>query len=178
MNGSNIFLLAETIKLQMERIKVLFVCLGNICRSPLAEAVFNHKVKGKKMELLVEADSCGTANYHVGDPPDHRTIANARKNGVSIRHTGRQLAEDDLEYFDFILAMDSSNQQNILRLSNAGNHRHKISLMREFDPAGKGMDVPDPYYGSERDFQEVFDILDRTMDSFIANLEDILNAKA
>jgi len=155
----------------MDSVKVLFVCLGNICRSPLAEAVFKHKIKGGRLESLVEADSCGTANYHVGDLPDHRTIANAQKNGVTIKHLGRQLCADDLDYYDLILAMDNSNHQNILRLSKAGSHRDKVKLMREFDPNGKGKDVPDPYYGSERDFQEVFDILNRTMDSFIAHLE-------
>ena len=72
----------------MERVKILFVCLGNICRSPLAEAVFKHKIKGTALEKLVEADSCGTSNYHLGDPPDSRTIANALKNGVSITHLG------------------------------------------------------------------------------------------
>jgi protein-tyrosine phosphatase len=151
--------------------KVLFVCLGNICRSPLAEAIFKHKIKEKELESYVEAESCGTANYHVGDAPDPRTISNAFKNGVMIQHHGRQLKSYDLEYFDFIFAMDESNYQNIIRLDNTGEHGHKISLMREFDPAGTG-DVPDPYHGTERNFQEVFEILNRTIDNFIRHFQE------
>jgi len=145
--------------------KVLFVCLGNICRSPLAEAIFNHKVKERKLEALFESDSCGTANYHIGDSPDARTIRNAEKNGVAITHRGRQLSERDLDRFDLVFAMDESNVRNIFRLSNAETHANKIQLMREYDPTGTG-DVPDPYYGGEQGFQEVFDILDRSIDAF------------
>ena len=155
----------------MEKVKILFVCLGNICRSPLAEAVFKHKIQQKNLGKFIEADSCGTANYHVGDSPDARTIANALKNGVRMNHTGRQLKSDDLAHYDFIFAMDVKNHQNILRIENADNHQHKIRLMREFDPNGKG-EVPDPYYGKEEHFQEVFDILNRTMDNFIQHLEE------
>lgn len=154
----------------MSKVKILFVCLGNICRSPLAEAIFHHKIRARQLGHLVEADSCGTANYHVGDSPDERTIANATKNGVNISHRGRQLTEEDLDYYDYILAMDKSNQSNILRLAQE-HHTSKIKLMRSFDPAG-GLEVPDPYYGTERDFQEVFDILNRTMDKFIDQLHE------
>lgn len=150
---------------------ILFLCLGNICRSPLAEAIFKHKIGRSALASLVEADSCGTANYHVDDTPDPRTMANAQKNGVSIQHLGRQLNDGDLARFDFIFAMDESNYHNILKLDAQQQHRHKISLMRTFDPFGAG-DVPDPYYGTEQNFQEVFDILDRTMDNFIKYLEE------
>lgn len=156
----------------MEKVKVLFVCLGNICRSPLAEAIFKDKVKRKNLDRFIEADSCGTANYHVGDTPDERTVRNALKNGVTINHYGRQLAVDDLDYFDFILAMDNSNHSNIKRLVYADHHHDKIALMRTYDPLGKGKDVPDPYYGTEHDFQEVFEILDRSVEQFILHLEE------
>lgn len=154
----------------MKKVSVLFVCLGNICRSPLAEAVFKNKISQKGWENFIDADSCGTSNYHIGDSPDQRTIANAMKNGITIDHCGRQLTAQDLEDFDYIMAMDNSNYRNILLLLDNEEHTRKVRLMREFDPMGKG-EVPDPYHGGEENFQEVFDILDRTMDEFLNYLE-------
>jgi protein-tyrosine phosphatase len=154
----------------VKKIKVLFVCLGNICRSPLAEAIFKHKVRERGLEEQIFSDSCGTANYHIGDRPDPRTIANAEKNGVQIDHCGRQLSASDIAAFDYVLAMDSSNFMNIHRLVNDEKHKPKIQMMRDYDPKGKG-DVPDPYYGSEKNFQEVFEILDRTLDAFLDKLK-------
>lgn len=149
--------------------KILFVCLGNICRSPQAKAIFNHKINEKGLVKEYMGDSCGTSNYHIGSSPDSRTIKNSQKNGVPIDHAARQLSEHDLETFDLILAMDQSNYENICRLPSAARQLHKIKLMREFDPHEQG-DVPDPYYGSEKDFQEVFDILDRSIDNMIASI--------
>jgi protein-tyrosine phosphatase len=155
----------------MEKVRVLFVCLGNICRSPLAEAIFKEKVKQAGLEKWIEADSCGTSNYHIGGSPDPRTIANATKNGISIDHCGRQLDIEDLEKFDFILAMDKSNYKNILALAGSEAYQDKVMLMRDFDPLAKGGEVPDPYHGGEQGFQEVFDILDRSMASFLEHLK-------
>jgi protein-tyrosine phosphatase len=152
-------------------IKVLFVCLGNICRSPLAEAIFNHKIKKYGLASFFMADSCGTANYHIGDSPDHRTIKNALKNGVEIHHVGRQLQYSDLENFDLILAMDANNLSNILKLANGTSFEKKIKLMRTYDFVVG--DVPDPYYGTEQDFQQVFEILDRSVEKLIISLKEL-----
>lgn len=154
----------------MGKKKILFVCLGNICRSPLAEAIFKHKLKQRGIEDHFEVDSCGTANYHIGDSPDSRSVANARKNGVIIDHIGRQLQAEDLDYFDLILAMDKSNLSNIFRLQTEEAHLEKIKLMREYDPHQNGEEVPDPYYGGEKGFQMVFEILERSSDALIETL--------
>lgn len=148
----------------------MFVCLGNICRSPLAEAVFKHKIRERGLTQFIEADSCGTSNYHIGDNPDPRTMANALKNGIQIEHLGRQLCDADFETFDHILAMDRSNFKNIMRLPGCEKFASKVQLMRIYDPEGEG-EVPDPYYGGEKGFQEVFDILNRTMNVFVDKLE-------
>lgn len=154
----------------MNRKKVLFVCLGNICRSPLAEAIFKHKVLSKDLGHLFEIDSCGTSNYHIGDIPDPRTFAIAGKHGIKVEHIVRQLTSKDLEIYDYILAMDNNNFKNIVRLSDSDNHKQKVFMMRDFEPMGKGKEVPDPYYGNEKEFQEVFDILDRSIDGFLQQL--------
>lgn len=150
--------------------KILFVCLGNICRSPLAEAIFKKKIKDRKIEHLFIADSCGTSNYHIGHTPDPRTIRNAEKNGVDIQHLGRQLVEHDLHSFDIILAMDKNNLYNIHKLPAANEFAYKIKLLREYDTEEPNGEVPDPYYGTEQDFQKVFDILDRSVSELLNNI--------
>ncbi len=154
-----------------KKTRVLFVCLGNICRSPLAEALFKHKIKEKKLENYFYAESCGTANYHIGDTPDPRTIRNAKKNGITIDHLGRQLCTEDFDQFDYIYVMDKSNHANALRLAQE-QHYNKVIMMRTFDTIGQGEDVPDPWSGNEEGFQEVFDILDRSMDQLIRKLSE------
>ncbi len=148
--------------------KILFVCLGNICRSPLAEAIFNKKVSDQGIEKLFQSDSCGTSNYNLGDDPDQRTIRSAKKNGIPIFHKARQFHPADIENFDLILAMDESNHQNILRVSHPSHHS-KVKRLRSYDPVGDG-DVPDPYHGNEKDFDEVYKILERSIDSLITEL--------
>lgn len=150
----------------MKKVKVLFVCLGNICRSPLGAAILRKKVQELGLESRIDIDSCGTSNYHIGDNADPRTIANASKHGVKIEHCARQLVARDLDDFDYIFAMDRSNLSNILRIAGGRAVADKVRLMREFDPEG-GDEVPDPYHGGEQHFQEVFDILDRSTDNFL-----------
>ena len=154
----------------MSKTKVLFVCLGNICRSPLAEGIFKHKVATQGLDNKMMADSCGTAAYHIGERPDERSMANALKNGVRYEHRGRQLKRQDFYEFDIILAMDSSNLRDAQNLMPSDSEA-KLQLMRDFDSDDPGRDVPDPYYGGEDGFQQVFDILDRSVDKLISQIE-------
>lgn len=155
----------------MKKIRVLFVCLGNICRSPLAAAILRKKIRDEGMDSRVEVDSCGTSDYHIGDGADARTIASATKHGVPMDHCARQLTASDLDDFDFIFAMDKSNYKNILKLASSRDVEEKVHLMREFDPESSGEEVPDPYHGGDSDFQEVFEILDRSTTSFVQHLK-------
>ena len=135
----------------------------------MAEAIFKHLIKEKGLENFVETDSCGTANFHVGDDADPRTISAVRSKGILIDHCVRQLVATDLDTYDYVLAMDRSNYQNIGRLGNAAN-RPKIRMMRDFDPGHKGEEVPDPYYGNQKHFEEVYEILNRSLSQLVAYL--------
>jgi protein-tyrosine phosphatase len=161
----------------MKKVKVLFVCLGNICRSPLGAAVLKHKLKESGMDSWVEVDSCGTSNYNIGDNADPRTIASASKYGIAMDHCARQLSAEDLENFDFVFAMDQNNYRNIVRLAPGKEVQQKIKLLRAFDTQGKGGEVPDPYHGGEKDFQEVYEMLDRSTTGFITYLKAEYPAK-
>ncbi|MFZ9981176.1 MAG: low molecular weight protein-tyrosine-phosphatase [Cyclobacteriaceae bacterium] len=149
--------------------KILFVCLGNICRSPLAEAIFNKRVRDMGLEGQLIADSCGTGSYHIGERPDPRTLASAAKYGIPVSHLCRQLHENDFTEFDMILAMDESNKKNIL-WKGGEPFSKKVWLMRAFDPHG-GEQVPDPYHGRESEFEEVYQILDRSVSGLIRYLK-------
>lgn len=152
----------------MKMKKVLFVCLGNICRSPLAEALFNKHVKDRGLQDKFIGDSCGTAAYHVGEQPDNRSRANAEENGLVYSHKARQLAIADYVEFDLIVPMDTSNLSNIKKLYPESNT--EIKLMRDYDSGYEGADVPDPYFGGEQGFQNVFDILDRSTNALLDKL--------
>ncbi|MEM9339074.1 MAG: low molecular weight protein-tyrosine-phosphatase [Bacteroidota bacterium] len=146
-------------------IKVLFVCLGNICRSPLAEAIFNHKINQKGLKSAVIADSSGTSNYHIGEAPDPRTIEIAEKNNIKIHHFGQQFKKKHADEFDYLVAMDASNRQNMIR--EIGSEPDFLYQMRTFDDIGKGGDVPDPYYGGADGFQKMYEILDRSCENLL-----------
>ncbi len=144
-------------------IKVLFVCLGNICRSPVAEGIFAKLVRERGVGGRILCDSCGTSNYHIGGSPDLRSSENAQKNGLVLKHKARQFSKEDFEKFDYILAMDAKNMAYIRALENqAINATYTLMMMRDFDGLGKGTDVPDPYFGGSGGFQDVFDILQRS----------------
>jgi protein-tyrosine phosphatase len=136
----------------------------------MAEAIFKHKIAVTGLHGSLDADSCGTSDYHIGDNPDKRTIHCVKKNGVAIQHAARQLTSQDLHEFDLVLAMDEKNYSDILQVSSAPENLHKIKLMREFDPHGPG-NVPDPYWGGEQEFQEVFEMLSRSMDNLLAAIQ-------
>ncbi|WP_323757040.1 low molecular weight protein-tyrosine-phosphatase [Roseivirga sp.] len=155
----------------MSKVKVLFVCLGNICRSPLAEGVFRTKVRERGLDDHFEIDSCGTSNYHIGEQPDKRTIKNALKNGVKLNHRGRQFTVQDYYDFDYIITMDSSNRRDVERLRPNGNVK-EVRLMRSFNQTGLDDNVPDPYYGGENGFQEVFDIIDESAEGLLKFIEE------
>ena len=153
-------------------IKVLFVCLGNICRSPMAEGIFNAKIKGLGLEKSIKSDSAGTSDYHIGELPDERTIRCAEKNEVGIKHRGRQVHLTDFRDFTYIIAMDSSNLRNLEALKLQSRFPDKeIFLMRNFAAGETGLAVPDPYYGGEEDFENVYRILDAALDGFIGHLK-------
>lgn len=153
-------------------IKVLFVCLGNICRSPLAEAIFNDLVNKNNLQDKIYCDSCGTASYHVGDSPDKRTIKIANLNNIKINHIGRQINKHDFFEFDYILAMDKYNYQDIKFLEQSlNNTKAKIFMTRDFDSDNYKKDVPDPYYGTDEDFKNIFDILSKSCKSFLEYLK-------
>lgn len=149
--------------------KVLFVCLGNICRSPLAEALFMKHVKERGLEHKYSADSCGTESYHIGEQPDARSRANARENGLEYSHAARHLREEDFHKFDMIIPMDARNQLFIEHYH--GKNEVKVQLMRVYDHGYEGLDVPDPYYGGDEGFQNVYEILDRSTGNLLDELE-------
>lgn len=140
-------------------ISVCFVCLGNICRSPTAEGVFRHLVDEAKLGHAFEIDSAGTAGYHSGEPPDSRARAAGKRAGIPISGRGRQFKAADFSRFDYVIAMDAANLTELQALAPSAEARQKLRLMRSFDPAAAvGAPIPDPYYGSERDFDDVLEL--------------------
>lgn len=145
------------------------VCLGNICRSPLAEGILQSKVDPEQ----VSVDSAGTAAYHIGEAPDLRSIKIARKNGINIsKQTGRQFRLSDFDEFDKIYVMDHSNYQNVLRLARNEEDKAKVDLILNEIKANSNQDVPDPYYGGDEGFEQVYRLLDAATDQIKSKLEN------
>ncbi|HEY4105460.1 MAG TPA: low molecular weight protein-tyrosine-phosphatase [Polyangiaceae bacterium] len=141
------------------KVRVCFVCLGNICRSPTAEGVFRHLVKEAELEHAFEIDSAGTAGYHTGEAPDHRARAAGKRAGIVIGGQARQFQARDFSNFDYVIAMDSSNLGELEQLARAAAHAGKIKLLRSFDAAAPpGAPIPDPYYGDDDGFDEVLEL--------------------
>ncbi len=146
------------------------VCLGNICRSPLADGVLRQKIQQQGLNILV--DSCGTSNYHVGKQPDERMMATAQKHNYDISNLrARQFTKQDFKDFDIIYVMDNSNYNNVVALASSKKDKQKVKLfLNELYP-NSNMAVPDPYFGGNKGFEEVFELVDKTTDVIIEKLK-------
>ena len=151
--------------------KIMFVCMGNICRSPLAHAVFEHILKREQTDDGYLVDSSGTIDYHIGEKPDPRMRRTAESHGIPMEHRAQQLTKEHLRQFDHIICMDHENKANALRLADNNRDAQKICLLRDFDPAGPG-DVPDPYFGGDEGFEKVFKIVSRSCEALFRNLSE------
>ena len=150
--------------------RVLFVCMGNICRSPTAEAVFRHLLASEGGGLEVVVDSAGTHAYHVGEPPDGRSMEAARRRGIVMDDLRvRRVSEDDFAAFDLVLAMDDDNLA-LLRRMAPSEYRERIKLFLDFAPQAGRREVPDPYYGGENGFEDVLDLVEAGARGLLAAL--------
>ena len=142
-------------------VRICFVCLGNICRSPTAEGIMIALVEDAKLSDAIANDSAGTAAFHVGEKADARSRQIATQRGVDLASRARMFRAEDFEDFDYVIAMDKSNQRNLLAIAPSDDAKAKITMLRDYDPKSpNGADVPDPYYGGPNGFDDVFDICD------------------
>jgi protein-tyrosine phosphatase len=153
-------------------VRICFVCLGNICRSPTAEAVMRHLVIGAGLEREILIESAGTGDWHLGEPRDRRSQAVGHARGIPLSGVAQQFTGDDFDRYDYVLAMDRANRKELLRLARDDADRAKVRLLRSFDPtvAEEDPEVPDPYYGGPRGFEDVFDICDRACRGLLEQL--------
>jgi len=150
----------------------MFVCLGNICRSPLAHAVFEHLVKEKGLDEYLSVDSSGTGAWHVGEKSDPRMRQTAGRHGVRISHRSQKLNRRHIENSDYILTMDLDNYRDTLNLCRSDEEREKVRMFRDYDPEGTG-DVPDPWYGGQDGFETVWTMVYRTSEALLETLQSI-----
>jgi protein-tyrosine phosphatase len=157
-----------------ERVKVLFVCMGNICRSPTAHGVFRHLVKESGLSQHIEIDSAGTHAYHIGNPPDKRSAITAKKRGIDLSDLrARKVDLGDLYEYDYVLAMDKDNQRILLDMA-PNDVKYKIRLFLEFAPQWGKQEVPDPYYGGDDGFEHVFDLVQAASEGLLADIRQRL----
>jgi protein-tyrosine phosphatase len=167
-----------TRRMKPEPLRVVFVCLGNICRSPTAEGIFLHQLAQADLADRVEVDSAGTAAYHTGEPADRRSAAAARRRGVRLVSRARPFVVADFERFDWVIAMDGENHADLLALAPSSQAAARIHLLRDFDrDAPRGADVPDPYYGGEHGFDDVFELCESACRGLLAHLQEALGAR-
>ena len=141
--------------------RILFVCMGNICRSPTAEGVMRRLVEQAGLADRVEIESAGTGGWHVGEPPDERATLAAGRRGVTLSGAAQQVTREDFRRFDLLVALDRANLRELLAIAPDEEAAEKVRLLREFDPAATGeLDVPDPYYGGDRGFETVLDLVE------------------
>ncbi|HSD74603.1 MAG TPA: low molecular weight protein-tyrosine-phosphatase [Steroidobacteraceae bacterium] len=153
--------------------RILFVCLGNICRSPTAEAVFRQLLARSPAALRVEVDSAGIGDWHIGEPPDERAQAAARRRGLDMSTLrARQIVHEDFALFDLILAMDRQNLTELRRRAPV-QYRDRVRLFLEFAPELEAHDVPDPYYGGEAGFEEVLDLAEQAARGLLRHLASL-----
>ena len=154
-------------------IKVLFVCMGNICRSPAAEGIMKKKLVDTGLEDFVEVDSAGTIGYHQGEQPDARMIVHAANRGYTLEHRARKFnLNKDADYFDYILTMDEENYDTLMRLDTSKKLRDKVFRITDFSSYKDVVEVPDPYYGGSDGFENVIDILEDCTDNLIKKLQE------
>ncbi|MEK7793038.1 MAG: low molecular weight protein-tyrosine-phosphatase [Candidatus Hydrogenedentota bacterium] len=150
---------------------VLFVCMGNICRSPTAHGVFEHLARTRGYDGRISVDSAGTSGFHVGDPPDQRAQATALARGVDLSpQRARQVAPADFETFDYVCAMDYDNLA-VLKRWRPKKFTGRLDLFCNFTPELKGQPIPDPYYGGARGFEKVYDLIERASEGLLAVIE-------
>lgn len=156
---------------QNKKIKVLFVCMGNICRSPTADAVFRHLVKAAGVDHLIHVDSAGTHAYHIGNPPDHRAQNTALQRGYKMHDLrARAVQPNDFEEFDYILAMDKENL-SLLQQRSPQQHLSKIQLFMQYSTqVNPDVEVPDPYFGGNQGFELVLDMVEEASQGLLAHL--------
>ncbi|MBW2223984.1 MAG: low molecular weight phosphotyrosine protein phosphatase [Deltaproteobacteria bacterium] len=154
-------------------VRVCFICLGNICRSPTAEATMRRLLEEEQLTAHIEIDSAGTGDWHVGEPPDRRATAAAKRRGIEMGGRARRVVAKDFERFDYVIAMDRANRSDLLRLAPSPAGKAKVELFRNYDPVSpRDAEVPDPYYGQGDGFETVLDICEAASRGLLRDIRD------